>query len=92
MRDGSISISAPGADFCLPLANLIDISSEKGRLQKTLTKLELEYDMLDTKLQNEKFLLHAPTEVIEEIRLRFSALATEINKKKVALSRLTALS
>ena len=92
MRDGSISISVPGADFCLPLANLINISSEKGRLQKTLTKLELEYDMLDTKLQNEKFLLHAPTEVIEEIRLRFSALATEINKKKVALSRLTALS
>ena len=92
MRDGSISISVPGADFCLPLANLIDISSEKGRLEKSLAKLELEHDMLDTKVQNKKFLLHAPTEVTENIRLRLSTLAIEINKKKVALSRLTELS
>ena len=92
MRDGSISISLPGAEFCFPLAKLIDIASEKIRLEKIVTKLREEYGRLDTKLQNKKFLTHAPREVVDEIRLRFSALDAEINKKKLALSRLKELS
>ena len=47
--------------------------------------------MLDKKLQNKKFLDNAPTEVVDEIRIRSSTLFEEIKKKQVALSRLSGL-
>ena len=92
IQDGSISISIPGAEFCFPLAGVIDVSNEKLRLEKKLQKLQSEYDMLKKKLQNEKFLTHAPTEVVEDIKVRSATLLSEMKKKKLALSRLTELS
>ena len=89
MQRGSISISVSGGDFCFPLQDVIDISKEKARLGKTLEKLQYEYLMLKKKLQNDKFLTHAPTDVVNEIKDRYAKLFDEIEKKELALSRLS---
>ena len=91
IQDGSISISVPGAEFIFPLANVIDVPKEKLRLEKMLQKLRSESEMLDKKLQNKKFLANAPTAVVEDIKIRFSTLFPEIEKKEGALSRLSQL-
>ena len=91
MQDGSISISVPGAEFIFPLANVIDVPKEKLRLEKTLQKLRSESEMLDKKLQNKKFLANAPIAIVEDIKIRFSTLFSEIEKKEGALSRLSQL-
>ncbi|HBN31995.1 MAG TPA: hypothetical protein DD416_12410, partial [Rhodobacteraceae bacterium] len=53
---GAVTLAVEGGTFCLPLANVIDIESEKARLQKTLDKLGKEAGGLNAKLANQKFL------------------------------------
>ncbi len=92
IQDGSISISVPGAEFSCPLVNLIDVSREKSRLEKTLQKLKIEHGVLGVKLQNENFLTKAPDLVVDDIKNRYTTLVTEIEKKEEALARLSELS
>jgi valyl-tRNA synthetase len=85
---GCVSISAPGASFLLPLADIIDIDGEKARLEKSLGKLAKELGGLRGRLNNPKFIASAPEEVVEEARENLAAREEEETKLKEALSRL----
>ncbi|TNJ48041.1 valine--tRNA ligase [Phaeobacter sp. B1627] len=86
---GCVSISAPGASFLLPLADIIDIDAEKARLEKTLGKLAKELGGLRGRLNNPKFIASAPDEVVEEARENLSAREEEELRIKEALGRLS---
>ncbi len=86
---GCVSISAPGASFGLPLADIIDIDEEKARLEKTLGKLAKELGGLRGRLNNPKFVASAPDEVVEEARENLAAREEEETKIKEALARLS---
>jgi valyl-tRNA synthetase len=88
---GCVSISAPGASFGLPLADIIDIDEEKARLEKTLGKLAKELGGLRGRLNNPKFVASAPDEVVEEARENLAAREEEETKIKEALARLSEL-
>ena len=81
---GCVSISAPGASFLLPLADII----EKARLEKSLGKLAKELGGLRGRLNNPKFVASAPDEVVEEARENLAAREEEETKLKEALARL----
>ncbi len=85
---GCVSISAPGASFLLPLADIIDIDGEKARLEKSLGKLAKELGGLRGRLNNPKFVASAPDEVVEEARESLAAREEEETKLKEALARL----
>ncbi|SLN50233.1 valine--tRNA ligase [Roseisalinus antarcticus] len=85
---GAISISAPGASFALPLADIIDAGAEKARLEKALAKLGKELGGLRGRLGNPKFIESAPDEVVQEARDNLSLREEEEAKIKAALSRL----
>ncbi len=85
---GCVSISAPGASFLLPLADIIDIDGEKARLEKSLGKLAKELGGLRGRLNNPKFVASAPDEVVEEARENLAAREEEETKLKEALARL----
>ncbi len=85
---GCVAISAPGAAFGMPLADLIDIEAEKARLEKTLGKLAKELGGLRGRLNNPKFIESAPEEVIEEARGNLAEREEEESKVKEALARL----
>ncbi len=72
MPKGTITVAVPGGTFGLPLADVIDISAEKDRIQKTLDKLTKELGGLRGRLNNPKFVESAPEEVIEETRTNFA--------------------
>ncbi|KUJ80488.1 valine--tRNA ligase [Ruegeria marisrubri] len=85
---GTISISAPGASFGLPLADIIDIGAEKERLEKAKGKLAKELGGLRGRLNNPKFVASAPEEVVEEARANLAAREEEEARINEALARL----
>ncbi|WP_425045785.1 valine--tRNA ligase [Primorskyibacter sp. S87] len=89
---GTISISAPGASFGMPLADIIDVAAEQARLEKGLGKLAKELGGLRGRLNNPKFVASAPDEVVEEAKANLAAREEEEARIKEALARLAELS
>ena len=88
---GVISIAAPGALFGLPLEGVIDVATEKARLEKSLAKVEKEAAALKARFANPKFVANASEEVIEEARENLAAREEEAAKIGAALKRLAEL-
>ncbi len=88
---GSISISATGAVFGLPLEGVIDVKAEKARLEKALAKIEKEAAGLKSKLDNPRFIANASEEVIDESRENLAARSEEAAQIKAAVQRLADL-
>ncbi len=85
---GALSIAAEGATFAIPLEGIIDIAAEKGRLSKTLEKLQKEIAGLKSRLGNPKFLESAKEEVVEETRSNLEAREAEAAQVSSAVARL----
>ncbi len=85
---GAVTIAVEGGVFALPLADVIDVSAEKERLQKSLTKLEKEMGGLKGRLNNPKFVASAPQEVVAESRELLDQKEEEASKLKAAMQRL----
>ncbi|MEM9249907.1 MAG: valine--tRNA ligase [Pseudomonadota bacterium] len=85
---GAVTISARGGTLGLPIADIIDVSAEKARLEKSLAKLDKEVNGLQRRLDNPKFAESAPSEVVEETRQNLSAREGEAARLREALARL----
>jgi len=88
---GAVTLAVEGGTFCLPLADVIDIDSEKARLQKTLDKLAKEATGLQAKLANQKFLAKAPEKVVQTQRDRLASIDEETATLTAAFARIAAL-
>lgn len=77
------------ATWALPLAEFIDIPTEKARLKKEVAKLDAEVSQIDKKLGNEQFVAKAPEEVIEEQKARREAAVERRHHIAEALKRLS---
>src|SRR5690606_15416060 len=77
------------ATYALPLAGVIDLATEKARLEKEVGKLDGEITGIDKKLGNEQFVAKAPEEVIEEQKSRREAAVDRRAKILEALKRLS---
>ena len=84
---GSITLPVEDATVNLPLADVIDVSAEKARLEKALQKVEKEVAGGEAKLGNEKFTAKAPAEVIEEQKERLEAAKAEAARLQAAVAR-----
>ncbi|KAF2955492.1 valine--tRNA ligase [Marinitoga sp. 38H-ov] len=62
------------------LGELIDVESEKERLNKKKEKLEKEFAKYDKKLNNNKFLENAPEDVIEEVKENHLLIKNQLEK------------
>ena len=88
---GTVSVSASGAIFGLPLADVIDIEAEKNRLIKANEKLTKETASMEGRLNNPKFIKSAPPEVVNETRENLAKRKEEEAQIKNALERLEEL-
>lgn len=67
----------------LPMAGLIDFTAEKARLQKEMSKLEVEIEKLSSKLSNSGFVDKAPPALVEKETARLTELQTaKVNLEK----------
>jgi len=85
---GAVTIAVDGGTFALPLADIIDVSAEKERLEKTLGKLAKDLGSLRGRLNNPKFAQSAPEAVVIETRELLAQKEEEEAKLKAALQRL----
>jgi valyl-tRNA synthetase len=67
---GSVLDVLDGAAIVLPIADVIEVSVERARLAREITRLEDEIRRIDRKLGNQDFLSRAPAQVVETERER----------------------
>jgi valyl-tRNA synthetase len=85
---GSVQLLVRGEIAALPLAGVIDLAAERGRLEKELGKIADDISRIDRKLENADFMARAPEEVVEEQRERREEAVDRQNKVRAALERL----
>ena len=68
--ENALSVTAPGVEAYIPLAELIDKEAELARLNKEKEKATAEFDKLSTMLNNQGFVTKAPETKVNEIRNR----------------------
>ncbi|MCF6317470.1 MAG: valine--tRNA ligase [Marinosulfonomonas sp.] len=85
---GAVTIAVEGGVFALPLADIIDVSAEKDRLEKSLGKLEKDMGGLRGRLNNPKFVESAPDAVVAESRELLAQKEEEAAKLNAAMDRL----
>lgn len=78
-------------ELYVPLKGHIDVEAEKTRLNKELTKVKKDLDIINTKLSNEKFISNAPKEVVDKNRDRLEDLKLVKLKIEESLERLKCL-
>ena len=70
----------------VPLAGLIDLDAERGRIGKEVDKAQQELEKIDKKLSNEAFVAKAPEAVVNKDRERAAELQTTLQtlQKQIA--------
>jgi valyl-tRNA synthetase len=89
--NGAVTLPVEGGQFCLPLADIIDVEAEKARLNKAIEKLEKELNSINQKLSNDKFISNAPASVILENKTRVEVGGEELLTLQAALKRVMAI-
>ncbi len=85
---GAAQIVLDEATIVLPLADVIDVAVERGRLSRERDKAAVEARKIAQKLDNADFVRRAPEEVVEENRERLAAAQAEIGRFEAALQRI----
>ena len=67
----------------IPLDGLIDIESEKNRLNKELSNINNEIEIIDKRLKNPMFVSKAPSKVVDEVNNKHDI----FKQKKVELEK-----
>jgi valyl-tRNA synthetase len=75
-------------ELFVPLAGLIDVKVERGRLEKERVRLEKLLESLNTRLHSHEFLAKAPEEVVTRERQKKSELEVSLEKVVSNLARL----
>jgi valyl-tRNA synthetase len=85
---GAAQVVVDEATYALPLEGVIDVGSEKGRLDKAAAAAEKERDSLAQRLANPNFTERAKPEAVEKARADHEAKAAEAERLRAALERL----
>ena len=85
---GTVQIVVGEVTACLELSGVIDIATEKARIEREIEKADKEIAKIDAKLGNDQFLEKAPMEIIAEQRERRGDGAAHRDKLRAALERL----
>ena len=88
MPRGAVQVVVDEATLILPLADVIDLSAERARLDKERGKAVVEAGKISQKLANADFVARAPDDVVEENRARLQAAQAEVVRLEAALSRI----
>ncbi|SDZ32144.1 valyl-tRNA synthetase [Jannaschia faecimaris] len=88
---GAIAVTAGSGRFALPLEGIIDVAAERGRLEKSIGKLDKEIKGIAGRANNPKFAESAPPEVVEETKANLAARQAERDAVQAALESLNEL-
>jgi valyl-tRNA synthetase len=78
-----------GMEVLVPMAGLINVEAEVARLNKELDKAAKEIGRLEGKLNNEKFVSHAPDDVVEKEKAKLNEAQSQQAKLKEQLAKIS---
>ncbi len=78
-----------GAEIFVPLEGIIDVSAERRRLEKEITRLEQLVESIEKKLGNPQFVERAPKEVVQKEREKEENVKTSLEKLRRNLEQLS---
>ncbi len=84
----AVSAIIPGAEFCIPFEQLVDIEKEKERLNGEIKRLEKEVARCSGMLKNEKFVSKAPKEKVAEEREKLANYEKMLEQVRERLAQL----
>jgi len=90
MPKGAVQDVIDEATVIMPIADVIDLDTEKERLEKEIAKQQSEIDRFQKKLGNEKFVANAPEAVVEAERDKLADAETAKTRLEEARERLLA--
>jgi valyl-tRNA synthetase len=79
----------PGYEVRVPLAGVVDVAAETGRIDKELARLGADLEGVTRKLANPSFVAKAPAEVVEKDRARADELREKRGKLEAHRAMLT---
>ena len=79
-----------GFEIALCLEGVVDAAQEIQRLEKEMEKLMVEFRRTRSNLENQDFLKHAPSQVVEKNRQRMANMQTQSTKLRQTIARLSA--
>jgi valyl-tRNA synthetase len=82
---------ASGVEIELPLAGMIDLGSERARLQHEIDKIQKDMSPIREKLSNKEFLKNAPEKVVKLNQSRLVEFQEKLGKLQENLKRLPEL-
>jgi valyl-tRNA synthetase len=82
---------ASGIEIELPLAGMIDLNSERARLQHEIDKIQKDMSPIREKLSNQEFLKNAPEKVVKLNQSRLVEFQEKLGKLQENLKRLSEL-
>ncbi len=88
--EGAAEISAADCDISVDLADFIDVDAEILRLTREVTKLDTVIKVKRGKLDNDKFIAHAPPQIVDKEREQLAEFEELQTKQKASLSALEA--
>ncbi len=87
--DGAVQAFMVGTtEFAVPLDGMIDIEGEKAKIESEILHYEGFLKGVNAKLSNEKFVAHAPAQVVELERKKLSDATMKIENLKARLAAL----
>ncbi|XP_006826387.2 valine--tRNA ligase, chloroplastic/mitochondrial 2 isoform X2 [Amborella trichopoda] len=86
-------VAGEGLEAYLPLADMVDVSTELNRLSKRLSKMQTEYDTLVNRLKSPNFVEKAPSDVVKGVQEKAAEAEEKITlmKKRLAFLESTVL-
>jgi len=85
---GHTRISAEGAEVFIALEGLVDVESERPRIEKAIAEIEAGIARSQRKLDNPSFRGRAPAEVVAQEEERIAEMGVELSKQQTHLAEL----
>ena len=86
--EGAVNVVTPDAQIYIPMAELVDFTAEKERLQKELKKAQDDLAFFERKLNNPGFVAKAPAAVVEKDRASAAKVKEHIAKLEESIAKL----
>ena len=88
IEDNAVSAIIPGAEFCIPFEQLVDVEKEIKRLEAEEIRLIKEISRCEGMLGNEKFISKAPEKKVNEEKDKLEGYKKMMQQVKERLSQL----
>ncbi len=84
----SVMKATAHTDVFMPLEGVIDIDEYKDKLSRDLKKAKAEFEKVEKKLKNPKFMENAPDEVVAEVKEKFAGFEEQVSSIESSLQSL----